>query len=317
MNKKADFSVTDLQIKYQMEAISMIAQFYRINGRYPTHGAKDPAERSLGAQLSRLKGAKKGLPYCKWYPQYEKLARELGCPDMFKPVDRIKKTLQVIKAIAKFYHDHGRYPSQYSKDEKKLWIKRTTLKQARKGKGVWKWYPEYDLLAEELGLPNMFEEKDRINERIEVIKKIADFYLKNKRLPQFYSSDPYEKKLSSQLNTIKASKCGKGTKNWDKCYDELVKELGCPEILTLNMNRMGREALIKAVASFFHKNGKYPSRYSIDTDEKNLAERLHTLKRARKGYGRYKWYPEYEKLALKLGCPDMFKIGGGYGKKEF
>lgn len=304
MNKVFGFSTSNVHIKNNLDDIASIAQFFRLHQRFPSRNSTDNEERRLSVKLSKLRGAKNGLPYCAWFPQYEKLAKALECPDMFKPVDRKNKTLLVIKKIAEFYCRHGRYASQYSEDieERKLWAKRASLKQAKKGKGAWKWFPEYDILAEKLGLPNMFEEIRRIENRLDVIKKIADFYLKNKRLPKI-CSDPYEKKLRSQLNTLRVDKKGK---NWKKCYDDLVKKLGCPEILTLCDYKANRLADVKLIASFFKRYGRLPSRYSKEVGEKKLAEKLHNLKKAKKQKSRYLWYREYEELAKSLGCPNMF-----------
>jgi hypothetical protein len=223
--------------KNGLDIIKLIVEFYFKNERYPSHGSKNIEEKRLGLKLHDFKLAKKGrVKSGKWYHEYEESAIELGCHNMFKEIDILQNCLESIRQIAVFFHYNGRYPKQQTKNdnEKMLGQKRSRLKQAKKGNKNFRWYPEYESLAIELGCPDMFEEVDYKQNSLDAIRLIAEFYLLNDR---------------------------------------------------------------------------YPSQHSKDTNERRLGQKRSSLKQAKKGIGnRTKWYPEYEKLAIKLKCPDMFKI---------
>ncbi len=64
----------------------------------------------------------------------------------------------------------------------------------------------------------------------------------------------------------------------------------------------------KEIIDFKEKNWKYPSKKSKDPAEKKMGIRLSTLKAAKQGRGRGKFYPETQEYAKDRGYPDMFDI---------
>jgi len=133
------------------------------NGKFPSHGSKDPLEKRYGSWIHTQRMAKKGKGGTnKFYPSTEKIFNEAGYPNIFNTVDRIKPE-EVINWMKE--HD-DKVPSRTSKDpiEKRYgsWIH--TQRMAKKGKGgTNKFYPSTEKIFNEAGYPDIFE--SRTNEK--------------------------------------------------------------------------------------------------------------------------------------------------------
>lgn len=225
---------------------------------------------------------------------------------MYMPTCYRKKIrLYYIRLIAEFWHKNKKYPSASSNDpyEKALSQKLIAMKIAKKGvRGVWS--QEFIVFATNLGCPDMFDNKQE--KTLEDIKLIASFFHKFKRYPSCGSEDPVEKKLGCKCVSLKESKIGKRGR-WSSKYDKLAQELNCNDMF--DMLDFKEKALedIQRIANFFRLNGKYPSQIGTSAEEKRLGRKLANMKTSKNGKGNGAWYPEYEKLAQKLGCLSMFK----------
>jgi hypothetical protein len=219
-----------------------------------------------------------------------------------------KQMFNAIREIAKFYHTNGKYPSQHSKDikEKRLGQKLSYLKQTNKGKGAGVWYPEYDKLAKKLKCQDMFEEVDFLQNGLNAINQIAEFYHKNKKYPSMHAKNIEERRIGKRLSRLRQAKKGKGSCVWYSEYEKEAKKLGCFDMFE-DIDRMQLSLDdIKLIADFYHKNKRYPKSHSKDVEEERLGQKRGHLKMAKHGKGNWKWYPEYEAIAKKLGCKDMF-----------
>jgi len=142
-----------------VKVVKEIIDFTLKNKRPPSSISKDAVEKKLGSKLSCLKQAKQGRGG-KFYSEYQALAEKHGLPDLFDT--QKEKGLRWVKTIIDFTLKNKRIPSYTptSKDlEKKLAKKLCSLKRAKQGKGGGKFYPEYQELADEAGLPDLFKIK--------------------------------------------------------------------------------------------------------------------------------------------------------------
>jgi hypothetical protein len=58
-----------------IEAIRQIAEFYHLNGRYPSAHSRDLKEKKLGKKRTDLKRSKKKKGSSVWYPEYERYSK--------------------------------------------------------------------------------------------------------------------------------------------------------------------------------------------------------------------------------------------------
>ena len=69
-------------------------------------------EAKLGTWLAKMRQANQGKGRTTFYPACQKLAEDLGQPDMFEPPKTSEeKALEMTKEVIEFYQKHGRYPS--------------------------------------------------------------------------------------------------------------------------------------------------------------------------------------------------------------
>jgi len=135
--------------KHELKALDNIrraADFYRVNGRLPSRSSSDRYESNLGACLFYYRQAIKGTSKNrKFYPSVFGLARELGLPDGWWNTAGCRRLIRQrwerhavanLEALARFYHEHKRYPSRSSdsRSELKLFYWLSTMRAARLGK---------------------------------------------------------------------------------------------------------------------------------------------------------------------------------------
>ena len=130
----------------------------------PSTKSKDQKEAALGRKVHRFRQTKKGNnPKSTHHPEVEKAGIDAGLPtnwmdsEDFTPEIRLQKAIEGAKLIAAFYNDpkNKRMPSWHSKDqiEHKLGKKLSDLKQGKKGRGGFVYYPEAEKAGIDAGLP--------------------------------------------------------------------------------------------------------------------------------------------------------------------
>ena len=156
--------------------------------------------------------------------------------------------------------------------------------------------------------------KHELNAR-DNIRRAADFYRINGRLPSRSSKDRAESNLGQCLYYYRKSI--RGTTKKRKFYHslfELAKELGLPDnwwdvagCKNLIRDRWEKHAITKLeeVARFYNEHKKYPSRAGVSDEELQLAIWLSTIRTAR--FSRHTKSVFYESLierARELLLPD-------------
>jgi hypothetical protein len=117
---------------------------------------------------------------------------------------------------------------------------------------------------------------------MEKYEKVKDFVEINKEYPSIYSMDKEEKRLASWVSEQRQSKKEKGT-----CIltEERIKLLEAIhnwqwDIFSHNWNKM-----FNTIKSFYSKNNKYPSKNSMDEEEKSFANWIYVQRQSKKGNG--------------------------------
>ena len=135
--------------------------FYKTHGRRPAR-SQDKHESSLFEWHYNMKRSLEGKGQARFYPFVINIARENGVENFFN-INNAKesneqKARKMCEALICFITANGRNPSKGSKnsDEKKLANWHSNIKVGRLKSGTAKWYPFLQDMAEQAGLPNLF-----------------------------------------------------------------------------------------------------------------------------------------------------------------
>ena len=77
--------------------------------------------------------------------------------------------------------------------------------------------------------------------------------------------------------------------------------------MTIHVDKAKAKGRIETCASFWKRYGRYPLTTSKDQEERRLGLWLSNMRGAKRGLGTITWLPEYDELAIRLGCPDMLE----------
>jgi hypothetical protein len=212
--------------------IHKIIDFKKSHNRWPSGTCpKIEGEKSLGSLLNQLRRSHNKPEGCtnKFYKSYQKLAEELGEPEMFFSPEKLY--WKTIREIIEFKKSHNRWPSKTCpkiEGEKLLGEVLVTLRSARndiKCKGDF--FPSYQKIAEELGEPEMFaSEKEIKNLKLE---KFALFINEKGRLPKHDIKE--EKTLYRWMSKTKADIKSGSLRRWSQSNNETAIRLAVLKFL--------------------------------------------------------------------------------------
>eukprot|EP00854_Cymbomonas_tetramitiformis_P000351 gene351-655_t len=116
-------------------------------------------------------------------------------------VDSVEIQLEKTEKIAKWKHDNNKNPCEKSKDpiEKSYGKKLQHWKQALKGKGASKCYPEVRAYLDK-HMPGWSDEQDLETQAMESAKKIVKWKQDHNKMPSHGSKDPIEKSYGKNYN---------------------------------------------------------------------------------------------------------------------
>lgn len=139
-----------------IDRINEICDFIDENGRIPKR-TSNGFERVLYERIATFKTSKynnKGL----WNDSYNTVIKKRGYTSLFDKVDKEVIGLNRVYDICEFIKDNLRNPNRRSKDkyERTLGESLRLYKQYKVGRRNGTWYNSYELLAIELGFPNLF-----------------------------------------------------------------------------------------------------------------------------------------------------------------
>lgn len=316
-------------IPLYLKSAREIKKFYNKEGRLPrkTASIKDEEEKRLGTKLSDIRSSLI-TPYRKQKTEKDKrkfienirsLTKEqfIEILETIEGIDveiaekNIPPYLKNVRAIAQFYKDNGRLPRQHSTDktEKKLAEKLAGIRSRlvnpykkqeseEEKKAFIERRPETEKQFMEI-ISTIEEIEREIAEKniplyLQKVRKIAQFYKDNGRLPSTISKDENEKRLGKELsgiqtNLINPYKKQKTEENKREFIENLksLTEEQFIEILTTieEIKRDIKERNIpimlqnvRAISEFYDREGRLPSRTSKDDNEKNLGIALSIIR---------------------------------------
>ena len=145
-------------------------------------------------------------------------------------------TLMMCQKVIDYHKEFGKYPSSSDKDinVKKLasWI--SGMRAAKQGKGTNIFYPSLQQLAEDAGLPSMFERIDFEGMALETCKQVIEYYQEFGKYPSKVDKDASIKKLGRWMSSIRNSKRGKGKNIFYPSLQQLAEETGLPNMFNKN-----------------------------------------------------------------------------------
>lgn len=301
------FDVRDLKQKTINELNSILD---RANGRghLPKHGSKNKQEAKDSNTISGLKLAKQGKGRRIFYPELEEIAKKHGYHNLFKVRDFKQKAIDQLNKILDRSDKRGRLPrgggknEQENKDAQKI----SQLKQALKGKGGAKFYPELEDIATKRGYSGMFFTlKQRAIKQLNVILDRVD---ERGNLPKQHSEDEQEAKDAECFNRLKQAKKNKDTRIFYHELEEIAKKRGYPNLFEVRDLKQDAICQLNEILDRADKRGGCPKKHSEDKQEARDARKISNAKTAKQGKGRAKFYPELEKIANKRGYPDLFEV---------
>jgi len=139
-----------------------------------SHNSYSTIDSRLRSWIHRMRGIKKGnrkLRMGKFYPSLDVMVKKAGYPNMFNSnwnddfstcITKFElHAISINQDVIKHYRLYGRYPKGNSKDEEhrrlNRWINRMRkLKKDNRKSRMGKFYPSLQKMADEAGLPNMF-----------------------------------------------------------------------------------------------------------------------------------------------------------------
>jgi hypothetical protein len=297
------------QIDLKQSAIDnlmLVIDFYNEHGKLPSAKSKDKNKAKLGMWIITQRQNKKGKGLGIWYPELETIAIKHGLLTIFTDSKQI--AIDKLMLVIEFYNEHGKLPSQYSKDEneRKLGVWLSSQRGKKQGKVKGEWYPELETIATEHGLPDLFDNVDLKQIAVDTLWEVITFYRDNKTLPSQRSTDKNESKLGRWITTQRQNKKGKGTGKWYPELEQIAIEHNIPELFEItNLKQIAIDNLM-LVIEFYNENGKLPISLSKDENERKLGVWISYQRQAKKIKKSGKWYPELETIATEHGLPDLF-----------
>jgi hypothetical protein len=201
----------NLEEESNQTCINLCNWLKKNNKENPSRNSKDPIEAKFAQWLSNKRQAKKGNGYWAFYESDLKIAKKMGFPNLFEEKNKEEESNQKCINLCNWLKNNKENPSQKSKDpiEAKFaqWL--SHRKKAKKGKhGI---FYESDLkIANKMGFPNLFEEKNLEEESNQTCINLCNWLKKNnKENPSRNSKDPIEAKFAQWLTDRKKAKKGK------------------------------------------------------------------------------------------------------------
>jgi hypothetical protein len=211
-----------------------------------------------------------------------------------------------LKKVIAIYNEHGKLPSAISKDKNEAKLGRWILTQRKNKKGKGIWHPDLETIANEHGLPTLFENIDLKQIAIDKLMLVIAFYDEYGKLPSSVATHKNEKKLGKWITTQRINKKGtiKGTV-WYPKLEEIATKHGIPNVFK-DSKQMAIDKLM-LVIEFYNKHKKLPGQTAKNDDEKKLGKWICSQRSNKNGTVNRTWYPKLEEIAIKHNLPNLFE----------
>ena len=173
-----------------------VCKFYEQHKKYPSKNSKDASEKSLGMWLSAKRQAAKGKGRLAFYPSDQAIAESYNLKNLFQSDDKEALSNTNVKELCEYIKKNGKFPNKNSKDteEKLLGQFLQRKKNAKNGKKTRvKFYPSDQKIANQYGLPNLFDLNDPETRSNKLCKEVCIWIITNQRMPKKLSKDKVEK----------------------------------------------------------------------------------------------------------------------------
>jgi hypothetical protein len=194
-----------------------------------------------------------------------------------------RESIRMLNDVIKFINKHGKYPClNNSADETMLYRWLDNTKQAKRGNGNATWHPSLEMRAIKAGFPDMFNVKNNENETIEKCKKFINFTLANTRYPSKTATDKYEQTLytwGNRLGIMYRKGSGIGGHVLYKSVIDMIQAAGMVDLFDITDNEQKAIDKFNAVINYVTKHNKYPTKRSLNNDEKRLAYWLSDMRK--------------------------------------
>jgi len=277
------------------------------------HNRKDPSQASnnkeelkmadwLGSRRAAYTG-RAGI----FYDSDQKIAEELGYPDMFKIEDLEDESNKKCAETCKFKIKYGRYPSTMSKSKEEKVLGRWLSNRKKALRLNKNFYSSDHKIADSYGLKDMFKTHDPERESNKKCVETCKFIDEMGRNPGSKSKNKKEKSLGVWLLVCKRAKKGVGKRPFYVSDQKIADSMSHEGLFEeLNTEKISNDNC-KRIIGNFKKTGILPKRGTYDY--KWISHRKGAF---RKG----NHYTSDQKIAEELMCPDFFKIDCDRNEKK-
>ena len=147
-------------------------------------------------------------------------------------------------------------------------------------------------------------EKESNNKCIE----LCQFINKNKKTPNYNSTDAEEKRLSTFLSTKRKAALKKSEHKLYQSDIDILKSYNMEDLLKETPELRSNNTCIR-LCEFITKK-RFPSQYSRDPKEKSFATFLKTKRQAASGKGECRIYQSDLEIIKSYNMPNLFKTRG-------
>jgi hypothetical protein len=139
--------------------------------------------------------------------------------------------------------------------------------------------------------------------------KLCQFIIKNKKTPNYNSTDAEEKRLSTFLSTKRKAALKKSEHKLYQSDLDILNRYNMEYLFDETPESRSNNTCI-LLCEYIIKNKKYPSQYSRDPKEKSFATFLKTKRQAASGKGECRIYKSDLEILKSHNLPDLFKTKG-------
>jgi len=237
----------------------------------------------------------------------------------------IQEICDKVKELCEFFKENNRFPSRYeatSKTGQDLSQFRNRLNYRKNKKLPIR--DEYLNIIDQYGITQYFfksrPKPKTIEEGLECIDAIHEFFKRTGKLPSIYTSNKSEEKLGMFISYLRKLKTYFPSSPKFKVYNKRARTLKFSQIFTFNNKRPRRRSEkdilknIEKICKFHDKHGRYPNQNY--QGEIQLANQLNQLKFAKHGKNTYTFKEIFQQKANACNHPGLFNLETSSDKKE-
>lgn len=306
-----------------MHKFKYIISILESTNKYPSCSSLNSEERSHATWLQSMRIAKKtNSKNQEWVPLLDELAMKTDYPNMFNENWEDDLLINTIITICNFYIEYNKTPKMkaINKTEanlgKQLSIIRSRIKKT---------YYSSDMIGRiydvvnSYGVSNILDQRNFKPHSLKEFEEICIYYITNKRIPEYNSTDAHIRHLRKKLDHILCS-IHNTSSSKSHVYDEyhiIAEQYKCNEILIpMNSTNTLKNKLnnnMYDVCKFYKINGNPPSSISTDQHEKTIGTFLSNVI-AYNNKNKLNVFDivndDYKKILIEYECTHLFIYDG-------